>query len=76
MEHLTSLHLLYAKIGEEASRGLVQMFGQYHQLACDRFERRLAEEVAGVRVEMHQGFAGLRQRPCASSGSSGHSCSG
>lgn len=29
-------------------------------LAAERFERRLAEEIAGVRVEMHQGFADVR----------------
>ena len=38
----------------------MDMFGLYHQIATDRFERRLAEEIASVRVEMHQGFTGLR----------------
>jgi len=61
VEHLTVPAPLYAKVGEEGSKSLVQMFAQYHQFACDRFERRLAEEIAGVRIEMHQGFAALRQ---------------
>lgn len=37
------------------------MFGLYHQLTSERFERRLAEEVSGLRLEMHQGFAAIRQ---------------
>jgi hypothetical protein len=39
---------LYAKIGV-ASKGLVQMFGQYDQFASDRFERRLTEDGAARR---------------------------
>ncbi|MBI4887956.1 MAG: hypothetical protein HY824_12755 [Acidobacteria bacterium] len=49
------------KLGDDGSEGLVEMFGLSHQLASDRFERRLVEEIAGVRVEMHQGFGVLRQ---------------
>ena len=37
------------------------MFGLYRQLASERFERRLAEEVSGRRLDMHQGFAAIRQ---------------
>jgi hypothetical protein len=37
------------------------MFGLYHQMATDRFERRLTEEITALRIEMHQGFAALRQ---------------
>jgi hypothetical protein len=37
------------------------MFGLSHQMATDRFERRLTEELAALRLEMHQGFAALRQ---------------
>ena len=33
--------------------------------ATDRFERRLVEETSKLRVEMHQGFAGLRQEMAA-----------
>ena len=61
MEQVTVPAPLYAKLGPDASKGMVQMFGQYHQFACERFERRLTEEISGVRVEMHQGFAALRQ---------------
>ena len=49
------------KLGDEASEGLVEMFGLYHQLTSERFERRLAEEISGLRLEMHQGFAAIRQ---------------
>ena len=52
---------LYARLGDAGSEGLVEMFGQYHQFATDRFERRLTEETAALRVEMHQGFGALRQ---------------
>lgn len=51
---------LEAKLGREASEGLVEMFSLYHQFAFDRFEHRLTEEVSGLRLEMHQGFAALR----------------
>jgi len=49
------------KLGDEASEGLVEMFGLYHQLTSERFERRLAEEISGLRLEMQQGFAAIRQ---------------
>ena len=49
------------KLGDDASEGLVEMFGLYHQLTSERFERRLAEEISGLRLEMHQGFAAIRQ---------------
>jgi len=37
------------------------MFSLYHRIATDRFERRLTEEMSALRLEMHQGFAALRQ---------------
>ena len=37
------------------------MFGLYHQLTSERFERRLAEKISGLRLEMHQGFSAIRQ---------------
>ena len=46
---------------EQASEGLGEMFSLYHQIATDRFERRLTEEMSALRLEMHQGFAALRQ---------------
>jgi hypothetical protein len=49
------------KLGDDASEGLVEMFGLYHQLTSERFERRLAEEISGLRLEMHQGFSAIRQ---------------
>jgi hypothetical protein len=30
-------------------------------IVTERFERRLAEEIAGLRIEMHTGFAALRK---------------
>lgn len=52
---------LQAKLGQHASEGLGEMFSLYHQIATDRFERRLTEEMSALRLEMHQGFASLRQ---------------
>jgi hypothetical protein len=49
------------KLGDEASEGLVEMFGLYHQLTSERFERRLIHEISGLRLEMQQGFAAIRQ---------------
>ena len=49
------------KLGDEASEGLVEMFGLYHRLTSERFERRLTEEISGLRLEMHQGFSAIRQ---------------
>jgi hypothetical protein len=52
---------LAERLGGDASEGLVQMFADYHQFATDRFERRLTEEIGGLRLEMYQGLAALRQ---------------
>ena len=49
------------KLGDDASEGLVEMFGLYHQLTSERFERRLIQEISGLRIEMQQGFATIRQ---------------
>ena len=54
------------RLGDEASEGLIEMFGLYHQLTSERFERRLAQEIAGLRLEMHQGFATIRQEMASS----------
>ena len=37
------------------------MFASYHEFNTERFERRLNTEVGGLRLEMHDGFAALRQ---------------
>lgn len=52
---------LRSKLGDSASEGLNEMFTLYHQISSDRFERRLTEEIGSLRLEMYQGFAGLRQ---------------
>ncbi|MBI2828825.1 MAG: hypothetical protein HYX77_06105 [Acidobacteria bacterium] len=61
MEALVVPASIRRKLGDEAAEGLVEMFGLYHQLTSERFERRLAEEVSGLRLEMHQGFAAIRR---------------
>ena len=53
------------KLGDEAAEGLVEMFGLYHQLTSERFERRLTQEIFDLRIEMHQGFAAIRQEMAA-----------
>ena len=49
-----------AKLGVDASEGLVAMFSLYQQFATDRYERRLAEEIGLLRVELHDGLAAIR----------------
>lgn len=61
METLIVPGPLQAKLGQQAAEGLGEMFSLYHQTATDRYERRLTEEMGALRLEMHQGFASLRQ---------------
>jgi len=49
------------RLGETATEGIVDMFAAHQQFQTDRFERRLSEEIGGLRLEMHQGFAAIRQ---------------
>ena len=65
METLIVPGSLQAKLGHQASEGLGEMFSLYHQIATDRIERRLTEEIGALRLEMHQGFASLRQEQAA-----------
>jgi hypothetical protein len=51
---------LRARIGADASEGLVEMFSLYQQFATDRYERRLIQEVSAVRIELERGLAGIR----------------
>ena len=51
---------LRAKLGAEGSKELTDMFGQYHLIVTDSFERRLVQEVSGLRVEFERGLAGIR----------------
>ncbi len=46
-----------AKIGEEAAEGLMDMFAT----AQAQSDVRLTKEICSLRVEMHQGFAQIRQ---------------
>ena len=52
METLLVPGPLRRALGNEPSEGLLQMFGQYHELATERFERRLGEEMSKLRLEM------------------------
>jgi len=52
---------LRAKLGDKASEGLVEMMTVSHELAGERFERRLTSEMSGLRVEMHKDLGGVRQ---------------
>ena len=61
METLVVPAPLRTKLGHDASEGLVEMFALYHQIASERFDHRLTKEIGGLRLEMHQGFAALRQ---------------
>jgi hypothetical protein len=65
METLIVPGPLQTKLGPQASEGLGEMFSLYHQIATDRLERRLTEELSALRLEMHQGFASLRQEDAA-----------
>lgn len=54
--------VLRSRLGDEATFGLIELLdaerkgGSEHllTLATDRFERRLTEEVSGLRIEFHQ----------------------
>jgi hypothetical protein len=54
METMTVPAPLRNRIGEGASEALLDMFAAYHQFATDRFERRLAEEIGTLRIEMER----------------------
>ena len=53
---------LRVKIGEDAAEGLTEMFAA----AQAQSEVRLTQEICALRVEMHQGFAGIRQEVSSS----------
>jgi hypothetical protein len=60
---------LRERLGRDATSGLVELLGHAHReqraeliAACtERFERRLVEEIAGVRVQIAQVEASVRQ---------------
>ncbi len=60
---------LREKLGPEGAQALaeplnearvLQTRGDVIEIAASRFERRLAEEIGGLRSEMHSGLGGLR----------------
>ena len=60
METLVVPPAVRARLGVEASEGLVDMFAAYQQFSTDRFESRLIQVDAGLRLEFERGFASLR----------------
>ncbi|MBI3401811.1 MAG: hypothetical protein HY048_10355 [Acidobacteria bacterium] len=60
---------LGSPLGDDATFGLIELLDserkdwsdQVLSTATDRFERRLTEEVAGLRHELHQGLNAVRQ---------------
>ena len=67
MQHVSGA--LRDRLGPEGSAGLVDLFHRAKKewmtdvtaIAAERFDRRLTEETAKMRIEMAQGFAALRQ---------------
>ena len=61
------------RLGHDATRGLLEMLDAEDarwsegvlSTATDRFERRLTEEISGLRIELHEGLAGVRRELAA-----------
>ena len=59
---------LRERLGDSATLGLLELLEserhtwseQVFSVATDRFERRLIEEVSGLRTELHDGLASVR----------------
>lgn len=60
MKHLVVPMAVRAKLGENGSEGLVDMFSAYQQFATDRYETRLIEVQSSLRQEFRDGLAGIR----------------
>ena len=52
---------LRARLGADASDGLVDMFSAYQEFSTDRYERRRNQEIASLRLELHDGLARIRE---------------
>ena len=52
---------LRARLGVDASDGLVDMFSAYQEFSTDRYERRRNQEIASLRLELHDGLARIRE---------------
>jgi len=60
---------LRTRLGDDATFGLRELLDSERRewsehvlsVAADRFERRLAEEISGLREELHNGLASVRQ---------------
>jgi len=61
------------RLGDEATLGLLELLESTNrawrndllEIATERFERRLSEEIGASRIEMANGFAALRQEMAA-----------
>jgi hypothetical protein len=61
--------VLRTRLGDEATFGLIELFDterkdwseQVFSVSADRFERRLTEELAGLRLELRDGLSSVRQ---------------
>lgn len=60
METLAVPPELRAKLGTDASNGLVDMFGLYNTFATERFDHALVETRFEMRLELERGLAGIR----------------
>ena len=64
---------LRARLGDEATLGLLELLETTNrawrddllEIATERFERRLSEELGALRIEMVNGFAAIRQEMAA-----------
>jgi hypothetical protein len=71
-EHVLEMHVplaLRGRLGTEATSGLLELLDETHKetrerviTACtERFERRLVEEISGVRVQIAQAESSIRE---------------
>ena len=57
------------RLGQDATIGLLELLDgekadwtdKVLSISTDRFERRLTEEISTLRIELHDGLAGIRQ---------------
>ena len=60
MDYLVVPMAVRARLGENGSEGLVDMFSAYQQFSTDRYERRLIQMEASLRQEFRDGLTAIR----------------
>ena len=60
MAYLSVPPALRSRLGEPGTEGLQMVFADAHRIATESFERRLAEEMGRMRLEMDAGFSNLK----------------